>query len=113
MFLINGMKAKLIQYNREDSTNIFDDQNNKTITIKCCPYNISQGIKFGIYTVPEATGYYQVPRYVDVRQGDQLIFIGKNTKETQVTFEEQVHTVLDVQDNWQFNRVENKIVAVK
>lgn len=109
MFLINGQKAKLIQCNRTDDDNVFDDQNNKTIIIKVCPYNIDQGIKYGIYTVPNATGYYQVPRNTDVREGDQIIFIGNKN----VEFQNKIHTVLKVQDNWIFNRVENLILAVK
>ena len=106
MFLVNGQKAKLRQFNRTENNSVFDDQNYTEIYIKCCPYDISQGIKFGIYTVEDAKGYYQVPRFVDVREGDQIVFMGKgNTGET--------HTILDVQDNWLFNRIENKILAVK
>lgn len=111
MFLINGMKAKLIQFNRSDDDNVFDDENRKEVIIKCCPYNVDQAINFGIYTVPEATGYYQVPRWVDVREGDQIIFLGGRLKDTR--FREQVHTILKVQDEWLFNRVENYIIAVK
>lgn len=111
MFLISGQKTKLIQYNRKDDNNIFDDQNKKEVYIKCCPYDISQGIRYGIYTVPEAKGYYQVPRSVDVRQGDQIIFYGRNQNKDD--FQEQTHTILEVQDCWLFNRVENKILAVK
>lgn len=106
MFLVNGMKATLIQFNRDSNNNVYDDQQKATKTIKCCPYDIAQGIRFGIYTVPEATGYYQVPRNTDVRKGDQLIFLGKNTDNI-------THTILKVQDCWLFNRVENKILAVK
>lgn len=109
MFLINGQKAKLRQFNRTDNDDVFDDQNYKDVYIKVCPYNIEQGISYGIYTVPEATGYYQVPRNTDVRQGDQIMFIGNRGAE----FKNQVHTVLKVQDNWIFNRVENLILAVK
>ena len=112
MFLPNGMKANLIQYNRNTITSVYDDQDQQTIVIKVCPYDISQGIRFGIYTVPEATGYYQVQRWVDVRQGDQIYFIGNNDPNDE-TFDGQTHTVLKVQDNWLFNRVENKIIAVK
>lgn len=101
MFLVNGMKAKLIQFNRTDNDSIYDDQNKRMITIKCCPYNAEQKINFGVYTHPEATGYYQVARWVDVREGDQIIFNG------------DTHTILKVQDEWLFNRVENKILAVK
>lgn len=112
MFLVNGQRAKLRQFNRTSNNNVYDDQNYQEIDIKCCPYDISQGIRFGIYTVPEAKGYYQVPRYVDVKQGDQIIFVGRNENDDP-TFENEVHTILDVQDNWLFNRVENKILAVK
>nr|DAF46625.1 MAG TPA: hypothetical protein [Siphoviridae sp. ctqwY3] len=113
MFLVRGQKAILRQYNRTENNAVFDDQDYNEITIKCCPYDIAQGIRFGIYTVPEATGYYQVPRFVDVKQGDQIIFIGNYQNENEPTFDEQVHTILEVQDNWLFNRVENKILAVK
>ena len=106
MFIVNGMKATLIRYNQNNDTNVYDDEPRVTKTIKCCPYDISQGIRFGIYSVPEAKGYYQVSRNLDVREGDQLIFLGKNT-------DNLVHTILNVQDNWIFNRVENKILAVK
>lgn len=112
MFLVNGQKAILRQFNRTTNKNIYDDQTYRDITIKCCPYDISQGIRFGIYTVPEAKGYYQVPRYIDVRQGDQIMFVGKNNID-KPTFEGQMHTILEVQDNWLFNRIENKILAVK
>ena len=91
MFLINGQKAVLRQFNRDENNDVFDDQNYKDIVIKCCPYDISQGIRYSIYTVPEAKGYYQVSRFADVSEGDQIIF--KN----------QVHTILNVQDNWFFN----------
>ena len=101
MFLVNGLKAQLIQYNRNNEDSIYDDQDKKTINIKICPYDFSNGLKFGIYTIPEATGYFQVGRKVDVREGDQIVF------------ENKIYTILKVQDNWIFNRVENKILAVK
>ena len=105
------MKAKLIQFNRSDDDNVFDDGNKKEVIIKCCPYDVEQAINFGIYTVPEATGYYQVSRWVDVREGDQIIFLGGRLKDTR--YREQVHTILKVQDEWLFNRIENFIIAVK
>lgn len=108
MFLVNGMKAKLRQFNRDEDNNVFDDQNYKEIVIKCCPYNADESINFGIYTHPEATGYYQVPRWVDVKEGDQIIFLGHRG-----VIEERVHTILQVKDEWLFNRVENKILAIK
>lgn len=101
MFLVNGLKATLIQYNRNSDNSIYDDQDKQEISIKLCPYDISDGIKFGLYTVPEATGYFQVARNTDVLEGDQIIF------------NNETYTILKVQDNWIFNRVENKILAVK
>lgn len=101
MFLVNGLKATLIQYNRDDDSSIYDDQNRKSKPIKLCPYNVDDAIKFGIYTIPEATGYFQVPRKTDVAIGDQIVFRNKT------------YTVLKVQESWIFNRIENKILAVK
>lgn len=101
MFLVNGMKATLRQFNREENDNVFDDTNYKEVPIKLCPYDVEGAIRFGIYTVPEATGYYQVHRWVDVRAGDQIIF------------NNQVHTILKVQEGWIYNRIENKVLAVK
>ena len=101
MFLVNGIKASLIQYNRNENNSIYDDQNKNTVQIKVCPYDIADNVRFGIYTVPEATGYFQVGRNVDVLEGDQIIFRDKT------------YTVLKVQDNWIFNRIENKILAVR
>lgn len=105
MFLVNGIKCTLRQFNRTNNNSVYDDQNFKEVPIKCCPYNVDQAISFGIYTIPEATGYYQVPRWVDVREGDQIIFKQHNR--------EIVHTILKVQDEWIFNRIENYILAVK
>ena len=101
MFLVNGLKAKLRQFNRNENNNPYDDQNYQDKEIKCCPYDIDQAISFGIYTVPEATGYFIIKSKVDVREGDQLIF--KN----------QEFTILKVQDNWLWNKVANISIAVK
>ena len=108
MFLVNGMKAKLRQFNRDEDNNVFDDQNYKEVFIKCSPCNVDESINFGVYTHPEATGYYQVPRWVDVKEGDQIIFLGNRG-----VIEERVHTILEVKDEWLFNRVENKILVIK
>ena len=112
MLLTRGQKATLIQYNRNTSNSAFDDQDQQRVTIKCVPYDIAQGIRFGIYTMPEATGYYQVGGLVDVKEGDQIIFIG-NQDSNNAEFTGITHTVLKVQDNWLFNRVENQIIAIK
>lgn len=101
MFLTNGLKAKLIKYNRDSEDVIYDDELQEEEIIKICPYDVSNGVAFGIYTVPNASGYFQVGRKIDVREGDQITFEGKT------------YTVLNVQDNWLFNRVENKILAVR
>lgn len=106
MFLVNGIKCTLRQFNRDENNSIYDDQNYKDTIVKCCPYDVDQAVRFGIYTIPEATGYYQLPRWVDVREGDQIIIKAKNRPEI-------VHTILKVQDEWIFNRIENYIVAVK
>ena len=101
MFLVNGLKATLRQYNRVDDDNVFDDVNYQNIKIKICPYNIDNKVNFGKYTHPEATGYFQCPRWVDVQEGDQIIFNNKT------------YTILQVNEEWIFNRVENKVLAVK
>lgn len=111
MFLVNGMSATLKKFNRTEVNSAYDDQSYTETTIKICPYNVAQGIKFGIYSVPEATGYYQVKRTDDIREGDQIIFLNGNSNDNDI--KNQTHTVLKVQDNWIFNRVENKIIAVK
>ena len=77
MYNVNGMNAKLIQYNRNDSESIYDDQDKQEIDIVVCPYN------------------------VDVREGDQLIFMND-------TF-----TILEVKDNWIWNKLANISIAVK
>lgn len=100
MFNTNGFKAKLIQHNRKTSK-YYDDQDKTEIDIKVCPYNVDLTVKFGTYTVPEATGYFIVKRNTPVKEGDQLVIGGK-------TF-----TILKVQDNWIWNKIANIILAVK
>jgi hypothetical protein len=100
MFLTNGIKATLIQYNR-NSSEFYDDEDKQTKTIKVIPYNVDDAIRFGMYTVPEATGYFIVKRNTDIREGDQIVFRNKT------------YTVLKLSDNWIFNRVESIEVAVK
>ena len=75
MYNVNGKVATLVQFNRtNDDENIYDDQDTKELDIVVCPYNVDQAVRFGIYTVPEATGYFIIKSKVDVREGDQLIF---------------------------------------
>lgn len=100
MFNVNGIRATLIQHNRNDSS-VYDDQDMKTIPIKVCPYNVDQAIRFGIYTIPEATGYFICKSKVDVREGDQVLLHGRK------------FTVLEVKDNWIWNKVANIGLFVK
>ena len=101
MFNVNGIKAKLIQNNRGTNESIYDDQDKTEINIKVCPYNVDATVKFGVYTVPEATGYFIVKRNTPVEEGDQLVVNGR-------TF-----SILKVHDNWIWNKVANIILAVK
>lgn len=100
MFNVNGIKAILIQKYRNESS-VYDDQDKKSIPIVVCPYNVDQAIRFGIYTIPEATGYFIIKNKVNVREGDQILLRG-NT-----------YTILHVKDNWIWNKVANISVAVK
>ena len=101
MYNVNGMVATLLQFNRNDEESIYDDQDKQELDIVVCPFNVDQAISYGIYTVPEATGYFIIKTKVDVREGDQLIF--NNNK----------YTILKVQDNWLWNKVANISIAVK
>lgn len=108
MFLVNGMRAKLKQYNRHDNDDVFDDTNFKEIYITCCPYNADLQIVFSEDTIRQATGYYQIPNHYDVRVGDQIKFLGyENSKYN------KYQTIIDVKEEWYFNRIENFIVAVR
>lgn len=112
MILVNGQKAILRKFNRKESNDYFDDKNYTEEIIKVVPYNVDQAIRFGIYTVPEAKGFYMINRNVDVREGDQIIFVGKFLNE-KLDLTDQTSTVLEVFDSWIFNRLENKIAIVK
>ena len=112
MILVNSQKALLRKFNRKENNDYFDDKNYTEEIIKAVPYGVDQAIRFGIYTVPEAKGFYVVNRDVDVREGDQIIFIGKFLNQD-IDLTEQTLTVLEVKDAWIFNRIENKIAIVK
>lgn len=100
MYNVNGMKATLIQNNRNESS-VYDDQDKTRKPIVVCPYSVDQAIRFGIYTIPEATGYFIIKSKVSVREGDQIEFRG-------ATF-----SILHVKDNWIWNKLANISVAVK
>lgn len=101
MFLVNGKKANLLQYNRNEGNEIYDDEDIKTTQIVLCPYNQDINVAFGKYTVPEAEGYFIIKRATDVKEGDQIEYDGR------------VYIILQVRDNWIFNRIESYTVAVK
>lgn len=100
MFLVNAMNGTLTKYNRGTS-GVYDDEDKKTVPVHICPYNQDITVVFGTYTVPEAKGYYIVKADVDVKEGDQITFMG-NT-----------YTIIQVKDNWLWNHIENYTVAVK
>ena len=100
MYNVNGIKATLIQNNRGVSS-VYDDQDKRSIPIVVCPYSVDQAVRFGIYTIPEATGYFIVKSKVNIKEGDQILLRGN-------TF-----SVLHVKDNWIWNKVANISVAVK
>ena len=101
MYNVNGMDATLIQCNRNNVESIYDDKDTQTIDIVVCPYSVDQAIRYGIYTIPEATGYFIIKSDVDVREGDQLEFKG------------HTYTILEVKDNWIWNKLANISIAVK
>ena len=100
MFNTNGMNATLIQNNRNTSS-IYDDQDKTEVQIKICPYNVDQAIQFGVYTIPEATGYFIVKAGTDVKEGDEIFYLGR------------MYSVLKVQDNWIWNKIANIGLMVK
>lgn len=100
MFNVNGMSAKLIQNNRGTS-GIYDDQDKTELDIKVCPYNVDQAVRFGLYTIPEATGYFIVKPDIDIKEGDEILF------------QDKLYSVLEIQDNWLWNKKANIGIAVK
>lgn len=101
MYLFNPKKAQLIRKNRNTDF-VYDDEDVETaIKIDVIPYNVDQAIRYGIYTVPEATGYFIIRSKVDIREGDMI------------TFNNRQYSVLKVHDTWIFNKIESIEVAVK
>lgn len=100
MFNVNGIPAVLIQNNRNES-DYYDDQDKQEINIVVCPYNADMSVRFGTYSVPDAKGYFIVKNNVSVKEGDQLR-IGDRTL-----------SIIDVKDNWIWNKLANIILAVK
>lgn len=100
MFNVNGIPAVLIQNNRNTSS-VYDDQDKTQVNVVCCPYNVDMTDRFGMYTVPEAEGYFILKHCVDVKEGDELIIAGRK------------FSILKVKDNWIWNKIVNFTVAVK
>ena len=101
MFNVNGMKAVLIQNNRNDNKSYYDDQDKQEVDIKVCPYNVDMAVKFGIVTVPEAKKYFIVKGNTPVKIGDQI------------RFKNELFSVITVEDHWIWNKVANIILGVK
>lgn len=100
MFNVNGFPAVLVKNNRNTSS-VYDDQDKTEEDVVCCPYNVDQAVRFGLYTTPEAKGCFILKNSVDVKEGDQLI-IGDHT-----------YSIIEVHDNWIWNKIANYTVAVK
>ena len=67
MFLTNGMKATLIKHNRKQ-TGVWDDEYTESVPIILCPYNQDIRVAFGVYTIPEAEGFYIVKNTTDMNR---------------------------------------------
>ena len=100
MFNVNGIPAVLIQNNRNTS-DYYDDQDKQEVDIKVCPYNADMSVRFGTDTVAEAKGYFIVKADTQVKEGDQLK-IG-----------DDILSIIDIKDNWIWNKLANIIIAVK
>lgn len=103
MFITNGLPATLIKRNRGNDVNtgVWDDEYTLTEDVVVCPYNQDVRVAFGVYTIPEAEGYYIVKNTTDVKEGDQI------------TFMDNTYTIIKVKDNWIWNKIANFTVAVK
>ena len=103
MFITNGLPATLIKRNRGNDVNtgVWDDEYTLTEDVVICPYNQDIRVAFGVYTIPEAEGYYIVKNTTDVKEGDQI------------TFMDNTYTIIKVKDNWIWNKIANYTIAVK
>ena len=102
MFNVNGIPAVLIQNNRDTSVNAYyDDQDKTEVDIVVCPYNADVSVAFGADTVAQAKGYFIVKAETPVKEGDQITIGGE-------TF-----SVIALKDNWIWNKIVNKTLAVK
>jgi hypothetical protein len=97
MFLSVPKIATLKKYR---DSGVYDDEVTTTETIKVCQYNVDMAIRFGIVSVPNATGYF-ITQNIDAKEGDQIVCDG------------HTYTILKVSDRWQFNKIVNMEIAVK
>lgn len=100
MFLTKGMKATLIKHN-ENFSGVYDDEYTNTYPITLCPYNQDVRVAFGVYTIPEAEGYFIVKSNANIEEGDEIVFNKKT------------YSVIKVKDNWIWNKIVNYTIAVK
>lgn len=102
MFNVNGIPAVLIQNNRNTDENVYyDDQDKQEVDVVVCPYNADVSADFGTDTIAQAKGYFIVKAETPVKEGDQIIIGGE-------TF-----SVIGLKDNWIWNKVVNKTLAIK
>lgn len=101
MYIMNPKKAQLIRKNR-NTDYVYDDEDiERTIKIDVIPYNVDQALRYGLYTIPEAKGYFIVRSKADIKEGDMIIFNNRQ------------YAVLEIIDNWIFNKIESIEVIVK
>lgn len=97
MFITKPKNATIL---RKRSSDYYDDGTTSSEAIKVVPYNVDMAIRFGIVTIPEATGYFITP-LIDAKEGDQIEYQGHK------------YTILKVSDLWQFNKITNLVIGVK
>lgn len=97
MFITKPKTATLL---KKRSSEYYDDETTEKVQIKVVPYNVDMAVRFGIVTIPEATGYF-ITKMIDAKEGDQ------------VRYDSHTYTILKVSDLWQFNKITNLVLGVK
>lgn len=101
MFLVRGMKAKLVKHNRNGRSLAYDDEDKEIVNIEVIPYNVDDEVSFGTYTEPNAVGEFIIRRHVDVKEGDEIIWNNRT------------YSIIRLADKWLYNRIEYKVAHVK
>lgn len=101
MFNVTGVDAVLVQRNRTENNDVYDDENKQSVTIQITPINADMAIKYGTYTIPQATHYFVTKGNVDVKEGDEL------------EYDNQTYSIIGVNDNWIWNHLANIVLVVK